>query len=456
MGAFMVPARCVALALAVTASGLALSGTAHAGTALSKRPLVITPVPVAAPQPQKPQVAQQPQKPQVQAPRARQQIISLAKRPPRAEKSQQAERPSGPPPREQFTAAEQDIAAIPGMPEARFFGDSEKDFLKAVSGANGAWVALSGGGEEGAFGAGLMAGLTASGTRTDFSVVTGVSTGALMAPHVFLGSRYDAALRANYTGINSGDIFELAQTPESFFDTWPLKKMIEKQITPELLVEIAAEHNKGRRLFVVTTNLDSGRPVVWNIGAIASRGGETSLKLVRDILLASSSIPGFFPPVHIQVEANGRTFTEMHADGTIRAPFYIAPESLLAGSGGARLPASQLYVVVNSRLGAGFEVTNRSPLSVLGRAITVALKATMRGEILRAYTAAQRHGVGFQLAVVPADFNQQGNGVFDTDYMKALYEVGLQQGMSANAFTSIPPGVPPTSSAMQTTGTSAR
>jgi predicted acylesterase/phospholipase RssA len=448
MGMFMDPARRLALALAVTASGLAFASNADASTALSKRPLVITPVPVAAPQ------ASQPQK--VQAPRARQQVLTAQKRKPSAEKSAQAERPSSPPPREQFTAAEQEIAAIPGMPDARFFGDSEKDFLKAVSGADGAWIALSGGGEEGAFGAGLMAGLTASGTRTDFTVVTGVSTGALMAPYVFLGPRYDAALRANYTGINSGDIFELAQTPESFFDTWPLKKLIEKQITPELLAEIAAEHRKGRRLFIVSTSLDSGRPVVWNIGAIASRGGDKSLKLVRDVLLASSSIPGFFPPVHIQVEADGKTFTEMHADGTIRAPFYIAPESLLAGLGGAHLPASQLYVVVNSRLGAGFEVTNRSTLSVLGRAITVALKATMRGEILRAYTAAQRHGVGFQLAVVPSDFNQQGNGVFDTDYMKALYEAGLKQGMSGEAFRSIPPGVPETSSAMRTTGASPR
>lgn len=443
MRAFMDPAGRCALALALTTSALALSFPADASTALGKRPLVITPVPVAT------QKAQ-PHKPQVQK-RVRQQVT--ARRTPGSAKP--AETEQGPPARQPFTAADQEAAAIPGIPEARFFGDAEKDFLRAVGSVEGAWIALSGGGEEGAFGAGLMAGLSQAGRRPDFAVVTGVSTGALMAPYVFLGSRYDAALKANYTGITAGDIFELAKTPESFFDTWPLKKLIEKQVTPELLAEIAAEHRKGRRLLVITTGLDSGRPVVWNIGAIAGRGDERALRLVRDVLLASSSIPGFFPPVHIEVEANGKTFSEMHADGTIRAPFYIAPESLLAGSG-VRLPASQLYVVINSRLGAGFELTSRSPLSVLGRAITVALKATLRGEVLRAYAAAQRHGTGFQVALVPSDFEHPCHGVFDTACMQALYEVGVEQGTNGDAFRAIPPGIPATSSAMGMSGATAR
>jgi hypothetical protein len=448
MRTFMNPARKLALAFAVSASSLALVAGASANPGLAKRPLVITPVPVA-------QKAQPAPKPQAQVHKRARTMIGAAKRVPRDEKvAKPAD--SGPPARQPFDEADQEVASIAGIPDARFFGDSEKDFLKAVSGVQGSWIALSGGGEEGAFGAGLMAGLTKANARTDHTVVTGVSTGALMAPFVFLGARYDEALRANYTGINSGDIFEVAQTPESFLDTWPLKKLIEKQVTPEMLAEIAAEHRKGRRLFVVTTSLDSGRPVVWNIGAIASRGGDQPLKLVRDVLLASSSIPGFFPPVHIEVEANGKTFSEMHADGTIRAPFYIAPESLLTGSTGARLPAEQIYVVVNSRLGAGFELTSRATLSVLGRAITVALKATLRGEIMRAYAAAQRHGTGFQLAVIPSDFNTPCNGVFDTTCMQALYEVGVRQGASREAFRSIPPDMPGTTSAMRDAGHSAR
>jgi hypothetical protein len=443
----MNPARKLALAFAVSASSLALVAGASANPGLAKRPLVITPVPVV-------QKAMQTPK-QIQVQKRTRPVISAAKRMPRDEKvAKPAD--SGPPARQPFDEADQEVAAIAGIPDARFFGDSEKEFLAAVSGVQGSWLALSGGGEEGAFGAGLMAGLTQANARTDYTVVTGVSTGALMAPHIFLGARYDDALRANYTGINSGDIFEVAQTPESFLDTWPLKKLIEKQVTAEMLAEIAAEHRKGRRLFVVTTSLDSGRPVVWNIGAIATRGDERALKLVRDVLLASSSIPGFFPPVHIEVEANGKTFSEMHADGTIRAPFYIAPESLLTGAAGVRLPAEQIHVVVNSRLGAGFELTSRATLSVLGRAITVALKATLRGEIMRAYAAAQRHGTGFQLAIIPADFNTPCNGVFDTSCMQALYEVGVKQGASREAFRSMPPNVPGTTSAMHQGGDAAR
>lgn len=348
-------------------------------------------------------------------------------------------KPASPPEREPFAAADQQIASVPGFPDARFFGDCDKDFLQATQGAQGAWLALSGGGEDGAFGAGLLAGMSAAGKRPEFALITGASTGALMAPFVFLGARYDEVLRKSYTSIHAGDIFELAATPESLLDTWPLKKLIEKNVTPQLLGEIAAEHRKGRRLFVVTTNLDAGRPVVWNMGAIAERGGDKAfadkaLRLFRDILLASSSIPGFFPPVHVAVEANGKKFGEMHADGSIRAPFYVAPDGVLAGHADARLAASQLYVLVNNKLSTDFQMTERSMMAVLGRSITVALKAGLRGEILRVGTAAQRHGLDFQLSVVPADFRFETRGAFDPNYMQALFDRGMRQAQGGQAF----------------------
>ena len=345
-----------------------------------------------------------------------------------------ARKPAGPPARELFTAHEQRLAAIPGFPDARFFSELAADFQQATGGAEGPWLALSGGGEDGAFGAGLLAGMSAAGVRPDFSLVSGVSTGALMAPYVFLGSDYDEALRNNYTSIHSGDVFELAATPESLFDTWPLKKTIEKNVTPALLAAVAAEHHKGRRLLVVTTNLDAGQPTVWNMGAIAARGGAAALQLFRDVLLASSSIPGFFPPVQITVEANGRTFSEMHADGTIRTPFYVAPEAVLAGADGARLPTRQLYVLVNNKLTTDFQVTERSLTAVLARSITVALKLGLRGELLRIGMAAERKGLGLQVAVVPAGFDHQARGAFDPAYMQALFELGMQYGQRGTAF----------------------
>src|SRR5579862_2570350 len=214
------------------------------------------------------------------------------------------------PPRIPFTAADEIAAAIPGMPDARFWADSVADFTAALPPQPGPWLALSSGGADGAFGAGLLNGLSESGKRPDYAVVTGVSTGALMAPFVFAGPRYDDALRAAYTKITAADVFEVGGTGESFVDSWPLKDLIAKQITPALLTDIAAAHKSGRRLFVVTTDLDAERSVVWNMGAIAVHGGDTAdkaaadaaLKLFRSVLLASGSVPGAFPPVLIDVE----------------------------------------------------------------------------------------------------------------------------------------------------------
>src|SRR3984885_12357857 len=196
------------------------------------------------------------------------------------------------PPRIAFTAADQAAAPLPGMPDARFWADSVSDFNAALPQQPGPWLALSSGGADGAFGAGLINGLTESGKRPDYSVVTGVSTGALMAPFVFAGPKYHDALRDAYTKISAADIFEIGGTGESFVDSWPLKDLIAKQITPSVLTEIATAHRAGRRLFVVTTDLDAERSVVWNMGAIAAYGGDDALKLFRSVMLASGSIPG--------------------------------------------------------------------------------------------------------------------------------------------------------------------
>ena len=210
------------------------------------------------------------------------------------------------PPRIPFTAADEVAATIPGMPDARFWADSIADFTAALPPQPGPWIALSSGGADGAFGAGLLNGLSESGKRPDYAVVTGVSTGALMAPFIFAGPRYDDALRTAYTKLTAADVFEVGSTGESFVDSWPLKDLIAKQITPALFADIAAAHNSGRRLFVVTTDLDAERSVVWNMGAIAAHGGDAALTLFRNVLLASSAIPGGFPPVLIGVEANGK------------------------------------------------------------------------------------------------------------------------------------------------------
>jgi hypothetical protein len=300
--------------------------------------------------------------------------------------------------------------------------------------ASGPWLAISGGGSDGAYGAGVLTGWTEAGTRPEFAVVTGSSIGSLIAPFAFLGPRYDEEIRKNFTTIAAADIFEDRVTRDSLFDHWPLKRIIEQRVTPKLLSEIAAEHARGRRLLVATTNLDAGRRVLWNMGAIAARGDDKALKLFRDILLASCSIPGFFSPIGIEVESNGKRFEEMHNDGTLTAPFFAIPESMIDAGGPSRPPLAQLYVIVNSKLGPEFQMPSRTIPGVLGRSIAVALTAALRAEVMLIQVAAQRHGIALHIAYVDSAFNVPSRGPFDGKYMQALYDFGVTAGKKGTAF----------------------
>lgn len=342
-------------------------------------------------------------------------------------------------PRQEFTAADQAAAVIPEIPNARFWADSPQEFMLALPQTPGPWLVLSTGGEDGAYGAGLLAGWSAAGTRPDFSVITGVSTGALMAPFIFAGGKYDEQLRTAYTTINATDIFEIGGKGESLLDTWPLKDLVAKQVTKELLADVAAEHNRGRRLFVLTTNLDAGRPVAWDIGAIASKGGPQALDLVRSVLMAAISIPGAFPPVLIQAEAGSTRFHEMHVDGGLGAQFYVAPDALQLSTSSFQLPATGLYIIVNMKLGNDFQVTERSTLGILGRTVSAAIKVVARNSIDRAYVLAKRSNVPFHLAFIDDVFSAPSRGPFDSDYMKTLFDFGYAQGKSGLAFRREPP-----------------
>jgi hypothetical protein len=332
-----------------------------------------------------------------------------------------------------FTVQDEDAAIIPGIPDARAWGDSESEFARLLPRMSGPWLAISGGGSDGAYGAGVLTGWSEAGTRPEFAVVTGVSIGALIAPFAFLGPRHDEALHKNFTTIAAADIFEDRVTRDSMFDYWPLKRVIEQRVTAALLSEIAVEHARGRRLLVATTNLDAGRRVIWNMGAIAARG-EQGLKLFRDILLASSSIPGFFSPVPIEVEANGKKFQELHGDGTLTAPFFVMPETMLSARSTSRPPFGQLYVLVNSKLVPEFKMPDRNVPGILGRSIAVALTAALRAEVMLIYVGAQRHGIALRIAHVDPSFDHPSRGPFDGKYMQALYEVGVAAGKKGSAF----------------------
>ncbi len=343
--------------------------------------------------------------------------------------------------RPEFTLADEAAARLPGMPaDVRFWGDSVADFQHALPAEPGPWLILSTGGEEGAYGAGFLNGWAATGSRPQFSVVTGMSTGALMATYVFAGGKYDEELHQVYTTISATDVFEVATTPESLTDTWPLGKTIEKYVTPDMLAAVAAEYQKGRRLFVLTTNLDAGRPTVWNMGAIAAQGGDAALKLFRQVLLAAASVEGMFPPVYITVEANGRQFQEMHGDGGATGPLYFGPEAYLTPGAPVRFPSTGLYAIFNGKLSTEFYLPSRTTAGILGRSIGIALKAGGRLQLALAGLAAHKAGMPFSVTYVDEGFDQVGRGIFDPKYMKALYDYGLAQGRSDNRFHKGPPG----------------
>ncbi len=334
--------------------------------------------------------------------------------------------------RKSFSAQDQAAAGIPAFPDVRFFADSADDFRRALPDRAGPWLALSAGGEDGAFGAGVLTGWSGRG-RPEFSVVTGVSTGALIGVYAFLGPAYDAALEAAYTTINAADVFEIAGTNESLVDAWPLRRLVDRAITPKLLADLAVAHDAGRRLFVVTTNLDAGRPVVWNMGVIAHGGGPQALALFKQVLLASSSIPGVFQPTLIDVNAEGRAFHELHVDGGIASPFFVAPETLMSDSA-ANLPISGLYILVNGKLTMDFGMTQRKVLPILGRSFSVALKAGERLGIATWAQWARARGVELQVANIPGKFPLESKGSFDPDYMKALFTAGRQSAQGGEAF----------------------
>lgn len=300
---------------------------------------------------------------------------------------------------------------------------------------------LSGGGADGAFGAGLLNGLSETGRRPDYAVVTGVSTGALIATLAFAGPRYDNDLRDNFTETSAIDVFEIGSTGESLLDTWPLKKLIAKRVTPKLLADVAEQHRRGRRLFIQTSNLDAERAVIWNMGEIASHGGERALKLFRDVLLASASVPGLFPPVLLEVEANGRRFEEMHADGGMGSPLYFGPDAaLLPRPGENGLAATSMTIIVNGKLAPEFQVAERNTISILGRSVTMGVKMATHAMIARLRDAAQRQGVGFEVASIDDSFDVPARGAFDQQYMRTLFDYGLQQGKSGEPFSNGWPG----------------
>jgi predicted acylesterase/phospholipase RssA len=337
--------------------------------------------------------------------------------------------------------------------EARNALDREKAWL-ASQGQSGAlppayYLAISGGGDNGAFGAGLLNGWTAAGTRPEFKVVTGVSTGALIAPFAFLGPKYDPVLEKVYTTSSQRDIFKKRGLIKGVFsdgmaDTRPLAKLIASYVNQEFLDEIAAQRARGRLLLVGTANLDTLEPVIWDMTAIASSRAPNAVALFRSILLASASIPGAFPPVMIEVNAEGAPHAEMHVDGGTMAQVFLYPPSFKFSKTDPALQRKRIvYIIRNARLDADWASVERRTLSIATRAIASLTRTQGIGDLHRIYLTARRDGIDFNLAFIPASFNTPHHEEFDTNYMKALFATGKEMAEAGYQWQKYPPGFEP-------------
>lgn len=339
------------------------------------------------------------------------------------------------------------LASAPGHPIRVYLDASDRAALFQQGFRDGVpvgpdgrldFIALSGGGSNGAFTAGLMKGWTESGERPDFEVVTGVSTGALAAPFVYLGPDYDDELAEAYVGGAAQDLLKPqglgALFGSGIYRSEPLRALVEHYVDAALLRAIAVEYAKGRVLLVATTDLDSQRGVSWDLGAIAAQGTPEALELFRSVLVASASIPGAFPPVLIPSDNGGLRFEEMHVDGGVTTPFLAVPETLWSfrePSDGLR--GARFYVVINGRTTPSFAITRDSLQGVLGRSIDVLLRASLITTLAGNRAFADRNDLHFRYAALPDDSEISALD-FSRESMTAVYEIGRAGAVSGQAW----------------------
>lgn len=368
------------------------------------------------------------------------------------------------PPRNPLPPESGNQAQIPGIPNARHWGDEVPPFagdmfaasdieirkrFPAIYGTQHHYLAISGGGARGAFGAGLLVGWSAHGTRPQFTKVTGISTGALIAPFAFLGSEYDDELKKVYTQYSTEDLLTKhgklkILTGDSMADTALLRAMIARYIDDDVVLAIAQAYRKGRVLYIGTTNLDAQRPVIWNIGRIADSRIPGAKDLIHDIMLASASIPVSFPPVMIEVETNGRRYDEIHVDGGVTTQVFLNPlaldwrkvEKKLAVKG-----TPQVYLIRNSMLDPKWDTVKRRLGPIAARSVSSLIRTQGIGDLYRIYLGVVRDKLDFHLAYIPADFDVEPKEPFDLKYMNKLFELGYDMAKKGYPWETEPPGM---------------
>jgi len=335
----------------------------------------------------------------------------------------------------------------------------ERDYL-ARTGHTGPlppayFLAISGGSDNGAFGAGLLNGWSAAGGRPQFKIVTGVSTGALIAPLAFLGPDYDGELKEAFTTISKKDIYEergllAALFDDGLVDSRPLLGLVSRFVTPELLTRVGEEYAKGRLLLVGTANLDVREPVIWNMTAIAASGDPGALDLFRKVLVASASVPGVFPPVLFDVDVDGTKYQEMHVDGGAMAQVFLYPPYVPLAELAEEHDAERqrtLFVIRNASFKSDWATVDRQTLDIAERAVSSLISSQGMGDLYRIYLITQRDGIDYNLAFIDADFTVPHEEEFDAAYMRQLFDYGYELAKAGYPWRKYPPTYTPANGA---------
>jgi predicted acylesterase/phospholipase RssA len=304
-------------------------------------------------------------------------------------------------------------------------------------------LAISGGGAGGAFTVGILSAWSELGNRPRFDVVTGVSTGALIAPLAFLGSDYDERLRQLYLSNQAESLIDINWKGLGILSPGLLRgdafrRSVENNITPAIMHRIAYEHRAGRRLLVMTTNLDTQRAVVWNIGAIADSGRADAVVLIRQVLIASASVPGILPPVSIKAVVDGKQIEELHSDGGTSSQFFTLPEQLIVAQNGSPKENLQIYVIINNALIPEFSMSPSRALPIMGRAYAILMKSQAKQGLMALYNFSQRTGVDLDIAAIDAQVPYSMKNPLDSHYMRTVYLSGYRRTLGKRIWTKRP------------------
>ncbi|MDD5633750.1 MAG: patatin-like phospholipase family protein [Candidatus Omnitrophica bacterium] len=351
-----------------------------------------------------------------------------------------------------------DIRAFSGMPNDSFKNDfldllerekkERSSLFDPAINRTYSVLAVSGGAANGAYGAGLLNGWSKEGSRPEFKIVTGISTGAIIAPFAFLGSGYDDRLKEFYTQYSTKDVVEIKISKNSLASTRPLECIIKKYVDEQLLEKIAIEYNKGRRLYVGTTNLDAQRLVVWDMGKIAAIGDDKALALFRKIILASASIPVAFPPVYFTVEVDDKTYDEMHVDGGITRQVFFVYDVLHGAEKAFRekgVDTSKIkysiYVIRNGYVDPIWAEVPDKISSIAERSMDTMTNVQGTGDLYQLYVFAKAGRGDFNLAYIPSSNVYNPKELFDVSVMRKLFDLGLEQAEHGYPWKKTPPGV---------------